>query len=219
MTAGLLLTELPSENQLDSEVRRRFDLLHQTLSHAGALLEQVTAEDARQHWLIDLCELAEQCADVAEFRHKVRVANETAEPAIVWADPLLLHRAVDNLIDNAGRAAGVSGDVVVRVGAAGDEAWLEVSDDGPGFGRIEHGTGQGLSVVSSAVHDCDGRLEITSGPGSGTAVRVTLPRRRDADGSARRNGRPRGRNGATVAPQRSPFTERARRARNDPSCD
>ena len=60
------------------------------------------------------------------------------------------------------------------------QAVVEVSDDGPGFGRIEHGTGQGLSVISSAVRACDGRLEITSGPGPGTAVRVTLPRHRDS---------------------------------------
>jgi signal transduction histidine kinase len=176
VTAGLLLTELPSESHLDTETRRRFDLIHQTLTHAGALLEQVTVDERPQHWLLDLTDLAEQCADVAEFRHKVRVVNETADPAIVSGDPLLLHRAIDNMIDNAGRAAGAYGDVVVRVGAADDEAWVEVSDDGPGFGRIEHGTGQGLSVVSAAAHDCDGRLEIKSGPGPGTSVRVTLPR-------------------------------------------
>ena len=178
VTAGLLLTELPSENHLDRETRRRFDLLHQTLSHAGALLEHVAVDDAPEHWLLDLSDLAEQCADVAEYRHKVRVVNEAVDPPIVLADPLLLHRAVDNMIDNAGRAAGQFGDIVVRIGTAGDEAWLEVADDGPGFGRIEHGTGQGLAVISTAVRDSDGRLEITSGPGPGTAVRVTLPRRR-----------------------------------------
>jgi signal transduction histidine kinase len=178
VTAGLLLTELPSENHLDKETRRRFDLIHQTLSHAGALLEQATVEEAPKRWLIDLVELTEQCADVAEFRHKVRVLNETSQPAVVSADPILLQRAIDNMIDNAGRAAGEHGAVLIRVGDAADDVWVEVVDDGPGFGRIEHGTGQGLSVVSTAVHDCGGRLEITSGPGPGTAVRVTLPRQR-----------------------------------------
>lgn len=178
VTAGLLLAELPSENYLDQETRRRFDLIHQTLTHAGALLEQVSVDETRKHWLLDLSDLVEQCADVAEYRHKVRVLNETPEPPIVSADPLLLHRAIDNMIDNAGRAAGQFGVVQIRVGVTGDEAWVEVVDDGPGFGQIEHGTGQGLSVISSAVHDCQGRLEITSGPGPGTAVRVTLPRQR-----------------------------------------
>lgn len=178
VTAGLLLTELPSENHLDRETRRRFDLIHQTLSHAGALLEQATVEEAPQHWLVDLAELTEQCADVAEFRHKIRLLNEVGPPAVVSADPILLQRAIDNMVDNAGRAAGDHGAVVIRVGTTPKEAWVEVADDGPGFGRIEHGTGQGLSVISTAVQDCGGRLEITSGPGPGTAVRVTLPRER-----------------------------------------
>lgn len=180
VTAGLLLTQLPKDNPLDSETRRRFELIHQTLTHAGELLERATVEVSPKHWVLDLTELVEECAGVAEFAHKIRVEREISEPAVVCGDPLLLHRAIDNMIDNAGRAAGESGDIVVRVGAAGDRAWVEVSDDGPGFGRIEHGTGQGLSVISSAVRACDGRLEITSGPGPGTAVRVTLPRHRDS---------------------------------------
>lgn len=178
VTAGLLLAQLPSENHLDSETQRRFDLIQQTLRHAGTLLDQATVETTPQPWLVNLSDLAEECVDVAEFKHKVRVENEVTEPAMVSGDPVLLHRAIDNMIDNAARAAGETGDVVLRIGTAKDKAWVEVADDGPGFGKIAHGTGQGLSVISSAVQACDGRLEITSGPGPGTAVRVTLPRQR-----------------------------------------
>ncbi|HET7533850.1 MAG TPA: HAMP domain-containing sensor histidine kinase [Nocardioidaceae bacterium] len=181
VTAGLLLTQLPKDNVLDAETKRRLELIHQTLTHAGELLERATVESAPKHWVLDLTELVGDCVRVAEFSHKVRLENEVSEPALVCGDPLLLHRAIDNMIDNAGRAAGESGDIVIRVGGAGDEAWIEVTDDGPGFGRIEHGTGQGLSVITSAVRACDGRLEITSGPGPGTAVRVTFPRQRHAD--------------------------------------
>jgi len=181
VTAGLLLTQLPKDNVLDAETKRRLDLIHQTLTHAGELLERATVESAPKHWVLDLTELVEECVRVAEFSHKVRLENEVSEPALVCGDPLLLHRAIDNMIDNAGRAAGESGDIVIRVGTAGDEAWIQVTDDGPGFGRIEHGTGQGLAVITSAVRACHGRLEITSGPGPGTAVRVTFPRQQHAD--------------------------------------
>jgi len=181
VTAGLLLTQLPKDNVLDTETKRRLELIHQTLTHAGELLERATVESAPKHWVVDLTELVAECVRVAEFSHKVRLENEVSEPALVCGDPLLLHRAIDNMIDNAGRAAGESGDVLIRVGAAGDEAWIEVADDGPGFGRIEHGTGQGLSVITSAVRACGGRLEITSGPGPGTAVRVTFPRQLSAE--------------------------------------
>ncbi len=181
VTAGLLLTQLPKDNILDNETKRRFELIKQTLTHAGDLLERATVEVAPKHWMLDLAELVEECAGVAEFSHKVRLETELSEPAMVCGDPLLLHRAIDNMIDNAGRAAGETGDIVIRVGASGDLAWIEVADDGPGFGRIQHGTGQGLSVITSAVRACDGRLEITSGPGPGTAVRVTLPRQHGSD--------------------------------------
>jgi signal transduction histidine kinase len=180
LTAGLLLSQLPKDNLLDAETRRRFELIQQTLTHAGALLESAKDEDEPQSWLVDLAELVEECAAVAEFSHKVRMEREVTEPVLVVGDPVLLHRAVDNMIDNAGRAAGDSGDIVIRLGASDAETWVEVTDDGPGFGRIEHGTGQGLTVVSSAVHACDGRLQISSGPGMGTSVRVTLPRQHSA---------------------------------------
>jgi signal transduction histidine kinase len=179
VTAGLLLSQLPKDDLLDAETRRRFELIRQTLAHAGELLESARDEEPKS-WLLDLSELVEECAAVAEFSHKIRMEREVTEPVMVVGDPLLLHRAIDNMIDNAGRAAGESGHIVIRLGAAGDESWVEVADDGPGFGRIEHGTGHGLAVISSAVQACDGRLEISSGPGPGTAVRVTLPRQRTA---------------------------------------
>jgi signal transduction histidine kinase len=180
LTAGLLLSQLPKDNLLDAETRRRFELIQQTLTHAGALLETARDPEEPKSWLLDLTELAEECAAVAEFGHKIRMEREVTGPVLVVGDPLLLHRAIDNMIDNAGRAAGESGEILIRLGASDAEAWVEVTDDGPGFGRIEHGTGQGLTVVSSAVHACDGRLEISSGPGMGTSVRVTVPRQRSA---------------------------------------
>jgi signal transduction histidine kinase len=55
-----------------------------------------------------------------------------------------------------------------------------VADEGAGFGRISAGTGQGLHVVDSAVRASRGRLVISSGPGPGTTVRLTLPSRANA---------------------------------------
>jgi signal transduction histidine kinase len=183
VTAGLLLSQLPMDNLVDTETRRRFELIQQTLAHAGELLESAREDEEPKSWLLDLTHLVEECAAVAEFSHKIRVELDVAGPVIVAGDPLLLHRAIDNMIDNAGRAAGESGDIVIRLGTSAHEAWVEVADDGPGFGRIEHGTGQGLTIISSAVQACDGRLEISSGPGPGTMVRVVLPRHRSAAAS------------------------------------
>jgi signal transduction histidine kinase len=177
VTAGLLLSQMPHDDLLDGETRRRFSLIQQTLSHAADLLESATTASTPPSRPVDLSALAQACAAVAEFGHKVRFVSDVASPPLVTGDPVLLHRAVDNMIDNAGRAAGADGDVVVRVGTEADRAWVEVVDDGPGFGEIHHGTGRGLSVVSTAARSCGGRLEIESGPGPGTTVRMSFPLR------------------------------------------
>lgn len=178
VTAGLLLTDMPHDDLLEPETRRRFSLIRQTLRHAADMLESAATTGARSgDWeVVDLAELAETCATVAEFGHKVRFVTDAAETPLVRTDALLLRRAIDNMIDNAGRAAGPDGDVVIRVGTAGEEAWVEVVDDGPGFGEIRHGTGRGLGVVSDAARRSGGRLEISSGPGPGTTVRMAFPR-------------------------------------------
>lgn len=175
VTAGLLLTTLPDNVQMEPETRRRLELLHQTLSHASTLLETAAQPERVETTLLDLALLAQECVDVAEYGHKVRYVSEVTEPPLVAGDPHLVRRALDNMIDNAGRAAGADGDVVVQVGSSHGAAWVEVVDDGPGFGEIAHGTGQGLSVVSSTARSCGGRLEISSGPGPGTTVRLAFP--------------------------------------------
>jgi signal transduction histidine kinase len=179
VTAGLLLSQLPHDDLLDGETRRRFTLIRQTLNHAADLLDTAASDPEEEvpTEVVDLSELVERCTTVADFGHKVRFVSEAEGAPLLSGDPVLLHRAVNNMIDNAARAAGRSGDVVARVGTGDTDVWVEVVDDGPGFGEIEHGTGQGLSVVSAAARACGGRLEISSGPGPGTTVRMTFPRR------------------------------------------
>jgi signal transduction histidine kinase len=69
----------------------------------------------------------------------------------------------------------------VRRAAGG--AVVEVTDDGDGFGRIPSVSGQGMSIVDQALRTCHGRLEITSGPGPGTTVRMLIPTPRDGEES------------------------------------
>jgi signal transduction histidine kinase len=96
---------------------------------------------------------------------------------MAFGDKALLRRAISNILDNASRAAGTAGRVRVCVGVDGADAYVEISDDGAGFGGITHGTGHGLQLVAAAVRASRGRLEISSGPGPGTTVRLLLPAR------------------------------------------
>jgi signal transduction histidine kinase len=174
VTAGRLLADLPDHQHLEEETRRRFGLIKTTFEHAATLLEQAL-EGVPSSGPVDLLDLVQDCVQVARIRHPV--AMEVAqEPGVVGCESLPLHRAVDNMLDNAIRAAGPSGRILVRVGVDDGHSFVEVVDDGPGFARMPGASGHGLSVVAEAVQGCGGRLNIESGPGPGTTIRLTLAR-------------------------------------------
>lgn len=96
-------------------------------------------------------------------------------PAPVPLDRLDLRRAVGNVVDNAVRAAGPGGRVEVRVRRDGSTVWVEVEDDGPGFGLVRCQTGHGLAVTLAVVGGCGGAVEFVGGRARGALVRLELP--------------------------------------------
>jgi signal transduction histidine kinase len=101
-------------------------------------------------------------------------------------------RAVENLIDN-GLKYGSS--VAVRVDQQGQDAVIEIQDDGPGIADAEKqraiepfyrgdaardlnkgdSFGLGLSIAHSIVERNGGRLELVDGRPTGLLARITLP--------------------------------------------
>jgi two-component system, NarL family, sensor kinase len=101
----------------------------------------------------------------------------TGAPALSDDTAVLLHRVAGELLRNAFRHAGAD-TVTVRV-AAGAAGFVEltVADDGVGFApdqRRRHGH-IGLLLVQRVVEDGGGRVVVTTGPGAGTTVTVTVP--------------------------------------------
>jgi signal transduction histidine kinase/CheY-like chemotaxis protein len=121
-------------------------------------------------------------------------------PETVKGDPTRLTQILVNLISNAFKFTE-KGEINLRI-TAGDmnedeiNLTFEVADTGIGIaaGQLETiferfrqaqdsttrefgGTGLGLSIVRDLVHLQDGHIEITSEPGSGTIVKVTIPYR------------------------------------------
>jgi signal transduction histidine kinase len=107
--------------------------------------------------------------------------------------PRLLEVVLGNLLDNALLHAGADAVVSVDVAPAGSEVEITVHDTGVGIGpehlphvferfyraeasRAGPGTGLGLAVVKHIVEAHGGRVAADSRPGSGTTVRLTLPR-------------------------------------------
>ncbi|MEM8883980.1 MAG: ATP-binding protein [Planctomycetota bacterium] len=111
----------------------------------------------------------------------------------VVGDAQELTQAVLNLVLNAVDAIppGRPGRVEVRALTTGDEVHIEVEDDGVGMDQETlqravdlffstkpegEGTGLGLGIVQYIVIDHGGQLQLESTPGSGTLVRLRLPR-------------------------------------------
>jgi signal transduction histidine kinase len=163
VAAGLLIAQMPGDEYLDSALQERLETIRQLFRHALDLIAAEVGDPPRgSDWHIDLGEVVDDCVKVLELTHDISVKVD--------------RRAVTNVLDNASRAAGSGGSVSVRVETGpGSESRVEVEDDGLGFGRIPSVNGHGLSIVEMAMRECRGRMEISSGPGPGTTVRLHIP--------------------------------------------
>jgi signal transduction histidine kinase len=183
VAAGIMLAGMRDTPGLDPDTKRRLAAIARVFEGINELLEDRYA-DQRRGTTVDLTVVVQECVEFAKLLSTVPIDTVLHGPVAAWAHPVLLRRAVMNVLSNAGRAAGVGGRVTVRTGEAGTHAWVEVSDDGAGFGRIPAVNGYGLSVVEAAMRASRGRLEIYSGPTPGTRVRLRLPRPRTGSASS-----------------------------------
>ncbi len=173
------------------------------------LLEDVRAETEELSALItDVIELArgdEQLSGVEEVQLDALVSEAVAraqrrrpnvtfddsqlEPTVVEGLPERLGRAVDNLLDNAGKYSGdgTTVEVVLRTGE------LSVRDHGPGIpaddrphvfdrfyrgatARGRPGSGLGLAIVRQVAETHGGSVRVEEGAGGGSRFVLTLPR-------------------------------------------
>jgi signal transduction histidine kinase len=124
------------------------------------------------------------------------VAAETGEPLSAEVDIELVERAVANLVDNALKHCGAGARVTLAARRDGQQVQVEVADNGPGiaaadlphlFDRFyqarsgvapatgDGGKGLGLAIVKRIAELHGGRVGVSSRPGAGTVVRISLP--------------------------------------------
>jgi len=145
----------------------------------------------------DLGILVEETLQVARGEQAfaaVEMAVELQRPLPIHADPAKLRQVLWNLLRNAADAAAVGGKHVhVDAHRDLDDTRIVVSDDGPGipadqlahifdpFFTTKHkGTGLGLATCHAIIAEHDGHIDVTSEPGRGTTMVVTIPRDRSA---------------------------------------
>jgi two-component system phosphate regulon sensor histidine kinase PhoR len=128
---------------------------------------------------------------------RLEVDLPDGDPGWVTGDRDQLAQVFTNLLDNAVKYGGAGG--VVRVAAAqasgAGRIGVTVSDEGPGIprehlprlterfyrvnatsSRAKGGTGLGLAIAKHILNRHEGRLEIASTPGKGSAFTIWLPR-------------------------------------------
>jgi two-component system nitrogen regulation sensor histidine kinase NtrY len=104
------------------------------------------------------------------------------------ADPVLLRRALENLVLNSLDAMPAGGTLTVRTSQRTGSVHMEISDTGTGLTPEEcdrlftpyytskrHGTGLGLAIVQSVVSDHGGKIAVESAPGAGATFSIDLP--------------------------------------------
>jgi two-component system sensor histidine kinase CpxA len=182
----------------DEAGKARVDDILEDVRQLGALVDEILSvaraeTDPRQ---------AHLSAVSAESALKTVVAREGAgadvrvnveKDLMVSADPLLLSRALSNLLRNAVCYAGDAGPIEITARREGAKAIIEVRDSGPGvpddeierifdpFYRPERsrsretgGAGLGLAIVRTCVSACGGAVAAKNLSPKGFAVTITL---------------------------------------------
>ncbi|AOY93503.1 hypothetical protein BKK79_18145 [Cupriavidus sp. USMAA2-4] len=142
-------------------------------------LHDVGSARARLVWLL----VAETIEPREQLAHEILIGS-------------LLQELLGNLLDNAIRYAGPHAEVTVRVGQgtthAGDGAWLQVVDNGPGIdagerervfsrfyrgesGTARPGSGLGLSIVREIARLHRAHVDLAPTAGGGLTVTVLFP--------------------------------------------
>ena len=160
----------------------------QTFAAAEAAALQLQAQPR------DLAEIAHAAADSMEPRFETCEVglDRKLAPAPVLADERRMHQVITNLLSNAVKFTPAGGNVTMEVGQNDGHATLTVSDSGVGIPPEElpfvserfwrgsnaaevAGSGIGLAVVAELAWAHHGDMDVTSVPGHGTQVTVTLP--------------------------------------------
>jgi two-component system OmpR family sensor kinase len=160
------------------------------------LLARADAGRLDKHRRCDLAEIAgEAAAEAAPLMGDRTLLVDNDRPLPVEGSPDELHRMVLNLLENAARHTPSGSRIELSLRRQGDQAVVEVADDGPGippamrtqiFDRFVRGegpadtargagTGLGLAIVSAVAESHEGSVEASESASGGALFCARIP--------------------------------------------
>jgi two-component system OmpR family sensor kinase len=185
----------------EEDLPRIMDGIERETARMGRLVEDLlllARLDEQHPFDLEPVELVGLVAEATETARTVGPAWPidfvAAEPVEVMGDWGALRQVVDNLLANVRAHTPVGTLATVTVGRSREDAFVEVTDEGPGItqqqaamvferffradpsrSRDTGGAGLGLAIVATIVRAHNGRVTAVARPGRGAAFRVVLP--------------------------------------------
>jgi signal transduction histidine kinase len=158
--------------------RERLGLIERTasdnLAEARLIVAELTPGHLQSRTLVQALErLGSAVSSENGVRADVRVEGEP-EP-LGGASEVVILRTAQEALSNVRRHAGAAR-VDLSLAYAPERVVLTVTDDGRGFDTAADRDGFGLDGVRSRAAEVGGTVSLTSAPGSGTTLRLEVPR-------------------------------------------
>lgn len=185
-STDLHLALIAAESEVDHLiilVEDLLDLARHDRPDGTLLISSVSLDD-----LVQTCVAARRSSAQAR---DMEIQVHTPSPVIVRGDPVMLERAIGNVLDNAIRFSPAHGRVEVLVTADADSARIRVIDSGPGFAEtfLPHafdrfaqadparsgGSGLGLAITVAAMQAHHGDATVGNHPQGGGVATLTMP--------------------------------------------
>lgn len=207
------LAEIVLETEdLSPDGKRRMSVIWESAAESLGLVEHLldSAAERRTRQLepqvVDLRAAAEwvarQFLPHAEQKEQRLECSVPEQPCRIYGDRRLVRAAIGNLVSNALKYAPRETLVDVVVDGSRDEAWVSVSDAGPGlseadqermflpFQRVgpwptasEHTSGLGLYIVKQIVELHEARIDVQTALGEGSTFHLIFPAIHPGDSS------------------------------------
>jgi two-component system sensor histidine kinase CreC len=179
-------------SNIQSETRRIQELVDRMLSLTELEARRALASRTRVALGAVTRTIAEQLAPALMNRRLV-VEVKIPENLTVSGDPLLIHLAVSNLVQNAIDFSPADGRISAACTRVGPNVELHIDDEGPGIPEFAHSrvfekffslerpdtgrksTGLGLNFVSEVASLHGGSIDVGNRPEGGLRARLTLP--------------------------------------------